>query len=98
MLLPVRASFGRNEKMQELNLTKQGTELTAKICCELDHHKAAILREAIDKALDAGGVTLLVLDFSGVAFMDSSGIGLIMGRADRAMGAGCRVRVTGLLP
>ena len=40
----------------------------------------------------------LVLDFSGVPFMDSSGLGLIIGRADRAAAIGASVRVVGLLP
>ena len=83
--------------MQDFNLTKQGNTLTAHISCELDHHKAAGLRDAIDKRL-CNGIKLLVLDFSGVPFMDSSGIGLIMGRADRAAEYGCRVRVSGLIP
>ena len=84
--------------MQDFNLTKQGNTLTVYISCELDHHKAVGLRDAIDKRLTDGGIKLLVLDFSGVPFMDSSGIGLIMGRADKASETGCRVRVTGLIP
>ena len=47
---------------------------------ELDHHAARSLREQIDGAVDRTGAKRLRLDFEGVTFMDSSGIGLIMGR------------------
>ena len=47
---------------------------------ELDHHAARSLREQIDGAVDRTGAKQLRLDFEGVTFMDSSGIGLVMGR------------------
>lgn len=52
----------------------------AKIMGELDHHTAREIREIIDRTLNKAVIKLLVLDFSNVTFMDSSGIGLIMGR------------------
>lgn len=54
--------------------------LTAALSGEIDHHCAGSLRAEIDAALYARTPKILVLDFSGVSFMDSSGIGLIMGR------------------
>ena len=54
--------------------------LTVWLTGELDHHAAREIREQIDSALGRCTATLLRLDFSGVGFMDSSGIGLIMGR------------------
>ena len=50
---------------------------------EIDHHSAVELREQIDQSVIQSGAKLLVLDFSLVTFMDSSGIGLILGRARR---------------
>ena len=47
---------------------------------EMDHHGAANLREAIDASLERNHPAVLVLDFRDVTFMDSSGIGLVMGR------------------
>lgn len=55
-------------------------ELVAHLSGDIDHHSAAKLREAIDRMAESVLPQLLVLDFSGVGFMDSSGIGLIMGR------------------
>lgn len=51
---------------------------------ELDHHEANQLRQETDRLIDACHVRQLVFDFSGTEFMDSSGIGVIIGRC-RAM-------------
>lgn len=47
---------------------------------EIDHHLAAPMRNAIDDACTQSDIHTLILDFGGVTFMDSSGIGLVMGR------------------
>jgi len=55
-------------------------ELVARLSGEIDHHTAAPLRERIDAAVEQRNPKRLRMDFAGVSFMDSSGIGLIMGR------------------
>ena len=70
--------------------------LTAFIEGELDHDSAARIRTKLDGICESIKPKLLNLDFSGVSFMDSSGIGMIMGRY-RAMGMrGNCIRVTGV--
>ena len=64
----------------QLELTKQDNELTARLIGELDHHGAGEIRERIDNAVLQQRCQRLILDFSGLTFMASSGIGLIMGR------------------
>lgn len=54
--------------------------LTALIEGDIDHHTAKEIRETIDGYVEKYNPKFLELDFSGVQFMDSSGIGLIMGR------------------
>jgi len=54
--------------------------LTARISGEIDQSTAAFLRDRIDRAADSCLPETLMLELSGVNFMDSSGIGLIMGR------------------
>ena len=54
--------------------------LLVKIYGEIDHHNAKKLREKIDSLLLEKKPTKVVLDLSLVSFMDSSGLGLIMGR------------------
>ena len=64
----------------QLELTRLNSVLTARLLGELDHHGAGEVRERIDSAVLQQRCRRLVLDFSGLTFMDSSGIGLIMGR------------------
>ena len=54
--------------------------LTALVRGEVDHHSAKGLREEIDHAMYLYRPETLALDLSAVDFMDSSGLGLIMGR------------------
>ena len=85
-------------KMQDVIFSENGSTLTATPTCEIDHHTAKFIREKIDKALFRTRARILVLDFSEVRFMDSSGIGLIIGRAEAAGELGASVRVVGLSP
>ena len=55
-------------------------KLTAVLVGEIDHHTAARLREEIDRKVGQMKPKELKLDFSQITFMDSSGIGLMMGR------------------
>lgn len=54
--------------------------LNAKIDGEIDHSTAITIRTKIDAAIHMYRPKLLELDFSSVTFMDSSGVGLVMGR------------------
>jgi len=67
--------------------------VTALLEGEIDHHAAKTMREQIDAAVVRLEPTLLRLDFSGVGFMDSSGVGLIMGRYRMMKEAGGSVEV-----
>lgn len=72
--------------------------LTALLSGEIDHHTAAEFRESIDREVEMTRPRLLVLDFGGIGFMDSSGIGLIMGRYKNVTEYGGKVRVTNAPP
>ena len=76
---------------------KQG-ELIALLDGEIDHHGARELREEIDAAAQRTKPRLLTLDFSCVQFMDSSGVGLIMGRYRMMSEWGGEVCVANLPP
>ena len=70
--------------------------LTAKVRTEIDHHTARRMRSQIDERMYRLRPAMLILDFSEVRFMDSSGIGLILGRCDAAADIGITVRLVGL--
>ena len=68
----------------EVIITEKDTGLVAAITCEIDHYSAKRIRERVDPALFRYRPKVLVLDFSEVRFMDSSGIALIL-RAQQRM-------------
>ncbi|MDE5855133.1 MAG: STAS domain-containing protein [Ruminococcus sp.] len=47
---------------------------------EIDHHTAKNLRSELDKFVITMQPEVLAIDFSNITFMDSSGIGFIIGR------------------
>ncbi|MBR7091873.1 MAG: STAS domain-containing protein [Clostridia bacterium] len=71
-------------------------QVTVYLSGELDHHAARPLREQIDGIAERCGAKKLRLDFEGVPFMDSSGIGLIMGRYRMMCALGGELQVTGM--
>ena len=81
---------------KEVGFLTNGSCLCALLPSEIDHHVAKRVRESIDGRLRQTRPEVLVLDFSEVTFMDSSGIGLIMGRAGLCEELFCRVRLSGL--
>lgn len=76
----------------------EGDKLTAVLSGELDHHNGRSLREAIDQKASQVRPNELVLDFTNVGFMDSSGIGLILGRYRWMKELGGSVQITKLSP
>ena len=73
---------------------KRGT-LTVWLSRELDHRMAARVRQEIDELAEDSRVRRLIFDVSGLDFMDSSGIGLIIGRYKRLSRRDGSVAVSG---
>ena len=63
-----------------VRIENQDGIITAFIMGDIDHHSAKEIRETIDFSLESSLPEILVLDFKDVTFMDSSGLGLVMGR------------------
>lgn len=55
-------------------------KMTAYLDGEIDHHTSSDIREEIDREIMLKRPEVLKIDFDNVTFMDSSGIGLVMGR------------------
>lgn len=73
-----------------------GTDLTVLLPAELDHHNAEKIKRGSDRLIQSCNIRRIIFDFRKTSFMDSSGIGLIMGRY-RAMGMrGDCIRATGV--
>ena len=63
---------------------------------DLDHHNAVCIREMADGYVEKYPIDRIIFDFSGVEFMDSSGIGVIMGRYKQMSYVGGNVYVYGI--
>ena len=90
--------FGKEQTKMSVIFERKGDTLIALLSGEIDHHTAAEFRESIDCETEMLRPELLVLDFGGIGFMDSSGIGLIMGRYKNAAAYGGSVRVVNAPP
>ena len=77
----------------EINLEKIQNTLIVKLAGEIDHHSAADIRMKVDKELHFSPIKNIVFDFDGVTFMDSSGIGMVIGRYKQARERGGRTLV-----
>ena len=62
----------------EIRARDANRELLLEFSGDIDHHGARNALKEVEMAIDAALPRLLILDFSGVAFMDSSGIALIL--------------------
>lgn len=63
-----------------LEVKKRDWLLMVRLFGEIDHHSAVYLREELDKLILKERPQRLVLDLSCIEFMDSAGLGLLMGR------------------
>ncbi len=79
----------------ELYMVGKYKSLVAKIAGELDHHAAENVRDMIDRELQKTGAVNLIFDFSRTSFMDSSGIGVIMGRYKIVTALGGKIVISG---
>lgn len=75
-----------------------GTALKIKLRGEIDHHSAVAVRTAIDDMIRSKHPCELIIDMSAVDFMDSSGLGLIMGRYNTMKEMGGTVTVADPTP
>ncbi|MGL5313714.1 MAG: anti-sigma F factor antagonist [Peptostreptococcaceae bacterium] len=60
---------------------------------ELDHHITNEVRDGIDNILNSKPIKNIIFDFKNIRFMDSSGIGVIIGRYKKISNDGGKVSV-----
>jgi len=64
----------------QLAFKKINKTMVVSMSGELDHHNAVSVRDEIDRRFQSSGCKNLVFDLEGLQFMDSSGLGIIIGR------------------
>ena len=82
------------ENKPRIRFSRVGSVLCAALSGEIDHHTAKAIREEIDKQLYATLPKEIVISLHGVGFMDSSGLGLIIGRLVTAKEIGATMQLT----
>lgn len=63
-----------------IDMEVKGSILCVRLDGELDHHSSEMLRKEVDVELNKGLYKDLVLNLERLSFMDSSGLGVILGR------------------
>lgn len=63
-----------------LKFSKNENKLIVQLNGELDHHSAEEVRSKLDDFIEKEKLNFMIMDFSKVSFMDSSGIGVVIGR------------------
>ena len=81
-----------------VNIDVTGEVLTARLQGELDPPAAVASRQEIDNTIDSARPTLVIIDFRNLTFMDSSGIGLVMGRYKKTQEIGAELHITNTSP
>ncbi len=81
--------------MDEICITKDNI-IVVRLQGDLDHHITERIRKEIDSYIMERRIFVIAFDFRNVAFMDSSGIGLIMGRYKKIKPAGGEIYVCNL--
>jgi len=70
--------------------------VTGMLSGEIDHHRAAEIRRELDAVIQRHAPALLRLDFEQVSFIDSSAVGLVLGRFRLMQEMGGRLQVVNL--
>lgn len=82
----------------QVKLKRTGSTLIVQMMGELDHHAVDAMRETIDVKLLHEDIKNILFDFQGVNFMDSSGLGMILGRYKIVSAKGGKVLACSLNP
>ncbi len=80
----------------EINAVRRGPRVIVRLCGELDHHSASRVRGALDLMLGDASIREMQLDMTEVTFMDSAGLGVVLGRYKTLSARGGRMIVTGV--
>ncbi len=75
----------------ELRTEQRDDTLIVHLKGEIDVESAPRAKRVIDREYEAGSARHLLLNLQGVDFMDSSGVGLILGRYNQVQAAGGKV-------
>lgn len=82
-------------KSMDMDIVCRGNCLIAGLSGELDQHMADRIRSSLNHNFLKEGITNIIFDFTEIEFMDSSGIGMILGRYKQVKKLGGQIYLTG---
>ena len=77
----------------KIDIKYENDKAVAYLCGEIDHHSAKEIRSQLDSYIITAQPEIFAIDMSGISFMDSSGIGLILGRSRLLQECGGRLEI-----
>ena len=63
------------------------------LCGELDEHSAGYTRKSMDEIFNGGSFNKIIIDLSELDFMDSTGIGVLIGRYKKMKDSGIPIYI-----
>lgn len=92
--------MNREEKKVSLNinLVTKNNVLLIRLKGELDHHTAESLRQKVSETIEQHNIHHIVLNLKELTFMDSSGLGVILGRYKQIQSQGGEMVVCSISP
>ncbi|WP_085523483.1 anti-sigma F factor antagonist [Tuberibacillus sp. Marseille-P3662] len=82
----------------QINLETKNQVLCIRLSGELDHHTAEQLRNQVNLALQNQNIKHMLLNLGELRFMDSSGLGVILGRYKQIAAGGGEMVVCSISP
>ncbi len=77
----------------EIEIELRQSILLVRLKGELDHHQAGRMREEVDREIASHPSGALLFNLRGLTFMDSSGVGALLGRYRKISATGGRMAV-----
>jgi len=78
--------------MEIISNVKDGV-LYVKLSGDIDHHSAKTVRDSVDNLIRKNNPAELEMDLSAIEFMDSSGLGLVLGRYKKQTDIGGKMKI-----
>jgi stage II sporulation protein AA (anti-sigma F factor antagonist) len=82
----------------QIEMEQRRKALIVRLKGELDHHTADTVKARMEEAIIRGDVTHIILSMKELSFMDSSGLGVILGRYKQITGRGGKMVVCDVNP
>lgn len=82
----------------QMDLEQGRKALIVRLKGELDHHTAEVVKARMEDAIEQGKAVHVVLNLKELSFMDSSGLGVILGRYKQITGKGGKMVVCDVNP